>query len=56
MDTTVILCYESRVEVTGSWIIRPVLFRGRMPRDRGMASYGRDGYGAFCQLKFDCGY
>ena len=35
---------------------RPVLLcRGRMPRARGMAAYVRDGYGAFRQLKFECG-
>ena len=26
-----------------------------MPRARGMAAYVRDGYGAFCQPKFECG-
>ena len=26
----------------------------RMPRVRGMAAYVRDGYGAFCQPKFEC--
>ena len=26
-----------------------------MPRARGMAAYVRDGYGAFRQLKFECG-
>ena len=35
---------------------RPVLLcRGRLPRARGMASYVRDGYGAFRQPKFECG-
>ena len=35
---------------------RPVLLcRGKMPRARGMAAYVRDGYGAFCQPKFDNG-
>ena len=35
---------------------RPVLlFRGKMPRARGMAAYVRDGYGAFRQPKFQCG-
>ena len=34
---------------------RPVLCRVRMPRPRGMASYVRDGYGAFCKPKFECG-
>ena len=31
------------------------LYRGTMPRARGMAAYVRDGYGAFCQPKFECG-
>ena len=36
---------------------RPVLLcQGRMPRARGMAAYVRDGYGAFCQHKFECGF
>ena len=26
-----------------------------MPRARGMAAYVQDGYGAFCQPKFECG-
>ena len=35
---------------------RPVLLcRGKMPQARGMAAYVRDGYGAFCQPKFECG-
>ena len=35
---------------------RPVLLcRGRMPRAQGMAAYIRDGYGAYCQPKFECG-
>ena len=35
---------------------RPVLlFRGKLPRARGMAAYVRDGYGAFRQPKFECG-
>ena len=35
---------------------RPVLLcRGKFPRARGMAAYVRDGYGAFCQPKFECG-
>ena len=35
---------------------RPVLlFRGRMPRARGVAAHVRDGYGAFRQSKFECG-
>ena len=28
---------------------------GKMPRARGMAAYVQDGYGAFHQLKFECG-
>ena len=35
---------------------RPVLLcRGKMPRARAMAAYKRDGYGAFCQPKLECG-
>ena len=35
---------------------RPILLcRGKMPWARGMAAYVRDGYGAFCQPKFECG-
>ena len=35
---------------------RPVLLcRNGAPRARGMASYVRDGYGAFRQPKFECG-
>ena len=35
---------------------RPVLLcRDGMRRARGMAAYVRDGYGAFCQPKFECG-
>ena len=26
-----------------------------MPRAQGMAAYVRDGYGVFCQPKFECG-
>ena len=32
-----------------------LLCRGKLPRPRGMAAYVRDGYGAFCQPKFECG-
>ena len=28
---------------------------GKMPRERGMAAYERDGYGAFLRPKFECG-
>ena len=35
---------------------RPLLlYRGKMPRARGMAAYVQDGYGAFRQPKFECG-
>ena len=35
---------------------RPVLLcRGKMPLVHGMATYVRDGYGAFRQPKFECG-
>ena len=34
---------------------RPVLCRNGMHRARLMAAYVRDGYGAFCQPKFECG-
>ena len=34
---------------------RPVLCRGKIPQARGIAAYVRDGYGAFCQPKFECG-
>ena len=35
---------------------RPVLLcRDGMPRAWGMAAYVQDGYGAFCQPKFECG-
>ena len=33
----------------------PVLCRGKTSRARGMAAYVRHRYGAFWQLKFDCG-
>ena len=34
----------------------PVLLcHGKMPLARGMAAYVRDGYGAFCQPKLECG-
>ena len=36
---------------------RPVLLcLGKMPQACGMPAYVRDGYGAFRQLKFECGY
>ena len=35
---------------------RPVLlYRGKLPRARGMAAYVRDGFEAFRQPKFECG-
>ena len=46
--------HVSEVQVPGFGC--PVLLcRGKMPRARGMAAYVCDGYGAFCQLKFECG-
>ena len=33
-----------------------LLCRGKMPHARGMAAYVRDGYGAFRQPKFECGF
>ena len=51
----ILLCSETSVsymrrvlEVLDPGFCRPVLlFRGKMPRARGMAAYVRDGYGAF---------
>ena len=35
---------------------RPVLlYRGKISQARGIGAYVRDGYGAFCQPKFECG-
>ena len=59
----ILLCSETLVSDIGnvSELLvprfgRPVLLcRGKMPRGRGMAEYVRDGYGAFRQLKFECG-
>ena len=49
------MCHVSELLVPGFG--HPVLLcRGRMPRARGMAAYVRDGYGAFRQPKFECGY
>ena len=43
-------------ELLVAGIGRPVLlYRGKMPRARGMAAYVRDGYGEFRQLKFESG-
>ena len=58
-----LLCSETLVsdmhhvlEVLVPGFCRPVLLcRGKKPRARGMAAYIRDGYGAFCQPKFECG-
>ena len=33
-----------------------LLCRGKTPRANGMAAYVQDGYGAFRQYKFECGY
>ena len=44
-------------EVLVPGFCRPVLLgRGKMPLAHGMAAYIRDGYGAFRQPKFECGY
>ena len=59
----ILLCSETLVsdmrdvtEVLVPGFDRPVLLcRGKMPRARGMGEYVRDGYGAFRQLKFECG-
>ena len=59
----ILLCSETLVsdmhhvsELLVSDFGRPVLlYRGRMPRARGMAAYVRDWYGSFRQPKFDCG-
>ena len=59
----ILLCSETVVsdmrqvsEVLVTGFGRPVLLcRGKIPRARGMATYVRDGYGAFCQPKFECG-
>ena len=60
----ILLCSETLVsvmrhvsEVLVPGFCRPVLLRlGKMPRARGMAAYFRDGYGAFRQPKFECGF
>ena len=59
----ILLCSETLVldmrhvsELLVSGYGRPVLLcQDRMPRARGMAAYVRDGFGAFCQPKFECG-
>ena len=60
----ILLCSETLVsdmrhvsEVLVHGFGRPVLLsRGKMLRARGMAAYVRDGYGAFRQPKFECGF
>ena len=60
----ILLCSETLVsdmrhvsEVLVPGFCRSVLLcQGKMPRARGMAAYVRDGYGAFRQSKFKCGY
>ena len=48
------MCHVVEILVPGFG--RPVLLcRGKMPWARRMAAYVRDGYGAFCQPKFECG-
>ena len=59
----ILLCSETLVsdmrhvsEVLVPSFCRPLLlYRGKMPRARGMAAYVRAGYGAFHQSKFKCG-
>ena len=59
-----LLCSETLVsdmrhvsEVLVPGFCSPVLLcRGKMPRARRMAAYVRDGYGAFRQPKFVCGF
>ena len=59
----ILLCSETLVsdmrhvsEVLVPDLRRPVLMcLVEMPLARGMAAYVRDGYGAFCQPKFECG-
>ena len=58
----ILLCSETLVsdmrhvsEVLVPGFCCPVLCRCKMPRAHGMAAYVRDGYGAFCQSKFECG-
>ena len=59
----ILFCFETLVsdmlhvsELLVPGVDRPVLCRGKMPRARGMAAYVRDGYGAFRQPKFECGF
>ena len=59
----ILLCSETFVsdmshtfELLVSGFGRPVwLCRGKMPRALWISVYVRDGYGAFCQPKFECG-
>ena len=60
----ILLCSETSVsdmrhvsEVMVSGFGPPVLLcRGKMPWARGIPAYVRDGYEAFCQPKFGCGF
>ena len=60
----ILLCTETLVsdmrhvsEVLIPGFSRPVLLcRSKMPRARGLAAYVRDGYGAFREPKFECGF
>ena len=60
----ILLCFETLIsdmrhvsELLVPWFGRPVLLCwGKMPRARGMAAYVRDGYRAFRQPKFECGW
>ena len=56
----ILLCSETFISDMSEQLFpgfdRPVLLcRGKMPRARGMATYVREGYRAFHQLKFQCG-
>ena len=59
----ILLCSETFVsdmhhvsEILVPGFGRPVLlYRVKMPRARGLDAYVRDGYGAICQPKFECG-
>ena len=59
----ILLCFETLAsnkrhvsELLVSGFNRPVvLCRDRMPEARTMAAYVRQGFGAFCQPKFECG-
>ena len=47
--------HVSDLMVPDSVALAVLLCRVKMPRARGMATYVRDGYGAFRQPKFECG-